>query len=100
MAVGRDKSVSRLRSETTDRFWKAFGPLPSSAQRGARQAFRLFQQNPAHASLHFKKIHETKPIYSIRIGRTYRALGTRAGDSIVWFWIGSHADYDRLISKL
>ncbi len=40
------------------------------------------------------------PIYSVRIGLDYRALGVREGDDIVWFWIGSHADYDRLVSQL
>jgi hypothetical protein len=30
----------------------------------------------------------------------YRALGVREGDEIIWFWIGSHADYDRLLSRL
>jgi hypothetical protein len=30
----------------------------------------------------------------------YRALGVKEGDEIIWFWIGSHADYDRLLSRL
>jgi hypothetical protein len=32
----------------------------------------------------------------VRIGLGYRALGIRTGDEVVWFWIGSHADYDQL----
>ena len=44
--------------------------------------------------------HSTRPIYSVRIGLGYRALGVREADEIVWFWIGSHADYDQLLSDL
>ena len=58
----------------------------------------MFAKDPANPALHFKKVHPKKPIYSVRIGLHYRALGTKAGDEIVWFWIGSHAEYDRLVS--
>jgi hypothetical protein len=27
----------------------------------------------------------------------YRALAAEVTDGLVWFWIGSHADYDRLV---
>jgi hypothetical protein len=53
--------------------------------------------DPAHPSLRFKLVHPTRPIYSVRIGLDYRALGLREGDTMVWFWIGSHAEYDRLV---
>jgi hypothetical protein len=58
----------------------------------------LFSSDPSHPGLQFKKVHAKRPIYSVRIGLGYRALGTKDGDDIVWFWIGSHADYDKLIS--
>jgi hypothetical protein len=46
-----------------------------------------------------KKVHTAEPIYSVRISRDYRALGVQAAaDEIVWFWIGSHADYERILS--
>jgi hypothetical protein len=69
-------------------------------QERARAAYRLFQQEPSHPSLRFKVVHTSRPIYSVRIGLGYRALGVRDGDEIVWFWIGSHADYDRLLRVL
>jgi hypothetical protein len=50
-------------------------------------------------SLKFKRVHPTLPLYSVRIGRGYRALGIRDADKIVWYWIGSHAEYDREVSK-
>jgi hypothetical protein len=33
----------------------------------------------------------------VRVGLRYRALAVEADGSFVWFWIGSHADYDALI---
>jgi hypothetical protein len=50
--------------------------------------------------LRFKQVHPTEPIYSVRISRNYRALGVREDDAMIWFWIGSHADYDDLISRM
>ena len=44
-----------------------------------------------------KRVHATEPIMSVRVGLGYRALGTMHGEDILWFWIGSHADYDRLV---
>ena len=87
-------------SHTAERFRKAFKRLSKAVQRQAKEAYKLFSKNPYHPSLRFKQIHPQKPIYSVRIGLGYRAVGVRNGDEIVWFWIGSHADYDKLIAEL
>jgi len=63
-------------------------------------AFRQFLANPQHASLRLKQVHPSKPIYSVRISRGYRALASRTDGVMVWFWIGSHSDYSRLIHRL
>jgi hypothetical protein len=63
----------------------------------ARRAYHLFREKPEHPSLRFKKVGNLEDVYSVRIGLGYRALGVLQGSTIVWFWIGSHADYDRLI---
>ena len=47
-----------------------------------------------------KKVHSTRPIYSVRISLDHRALGVRAGDEMSWFWIGSHGDYEKLLTHL
>jgi len=86
-----------LTSKTTDRFRKAYAQLPEHVQRRAREAYRLFRDNPSHPSLRFKQVHATLPIYSARVGLGYRALAVRDDDTVVWFWIGTHADYDRLL---
>jgi hypothetical protein len=54
----------------------------------------LLQQNPQHPSLHFKRVGR---FGSVRVGASFRALGVDAPDGILWFWIGPHEDYDRLI---
>lgn len=87
-------------SHTTERFRRALKQLPQHIQRQARQVFRLFKQNPYHPSLHFKQVHPTKPIYSARVSLDYRAVGIREEDVVIWFWIGMHGDYDKLISRL
>ncbi len=74
-----------------------FAALPKEIQAQARRVYRLFRADPAHPSLRFKKVEQTENIYSVRIGLGYRALGILEGSVVTWFWIGSHADYDRLL---
>jgi len=74
--------------------------LPREVQVHALSAYRLFKQNPSHPSLHFKRLNAREEVFSIRIGLHYRALGRREReDLIVWFWIGTHAEYDKLLQK-
>jgi len=87
-----------VKSRTTAAFRKAFRGLPDRVKREATVAYDRFRIDPWHPSLKFKKVHSTQPIFSVRIGRAYRAIGIREGDEIIWYWIGSHADYDTLIS--
>ncbi len=89
-----------MTSHTTKRFRKAFRQLPPHVRRQARIAYARLQENPAHPSLQFKQVHETRPIFSARVGLGYRALCVRDGDDLIWFWIGSHADYDQLLKRL
>ncbi|MBZ5619409.1 MAG: hypothetical protein LAQ69_11905 [Acidobacteriia bacterium] len=86
-----------MQSRTTRQFWRLFSDLPFDAQRDAKRAHRLFQGNPAHPGLQFKKLESEDQIYSARIGIEYRALTVMRKDRIVWYWIGSHSEYDRLV---
>lgn len=89
-----------MNSRTTSNFWKLYSALPQHVRRQAREAYRLFQQNPAHPGLHFKKVHDDPATYSVRVGIGYRAVAALDGDALVWFWIGSHGNYDDLLSQL
>jgi hypothetical protein len=74
--------------------------LPEPIKERAREAYGRFAENPEHPGLRFKQVHAKEQVYSVRISRDYRALGVRQDDEMVWFWIGSHANYDDLISRL
>lgn len=64
------------------------------------RAYRRFKQNPWHPALRFKKIHDVRDVYCVRGSLGYRALWIVEGEEVIWFWIGSHAEYDRLVTKL
>ena len=89
-----------MRSRTTARFRAAFAGLPKDVQDQARRAYRRFNQNPRQPGLRFKQVHPSIPIYSVRVSKGYRAVGQRDESGIVWFWIGSHADYEKLLAHL
>lgn len=86
-----------MKSRTTSRFWKLYEKLPEDVQRRADRAYRLWRLNPRAHGLYFKRVGHRRPAYSVRIGTRYRALGVVEGDTIIWFWIGKHGDYERLL---
>ena len=87
-------------SKTTKRFRDVLAKLPKDIQRQAQESYKLFSQDPNHPSLRFKKVHTTEPVYSAQINIDYRTLGIVDGEEIIWFWIGSHAEYDKLLDQL
>lgn len=89
-----------MKSYTQHRFWKCYDALPEDARQAADEAYRLWQQNPYHPSLQFKRVDPVDPIYSVRIGGGYRALAWREMEVVTWFWIGNHDDYLRLLKRL
>lgn len=74
-------------------FWACYQGLPEDIQRLADEAYARLKADPRHPALRLKKIGR---FWSARIGAHYRALAVEATDGLVWFWIGTHADYDRL----
>lgn len=76
------------------KFWAAYDRLPREVQQLADKNFDLLKSNPHHASLGFKRVNR---YWSVRIGLSHRALAVRDGDDLIWFWIGEHGEYDRLI---
>ena len=88
--------ISRLHP----RFRRDFARLPRDIQQRARNAYRRFQADPTHPGLQFKPLHASVPLWSIRVTDSYRAVGVRSNDEIVWFFIGTHAEYDRMLANL
>ena len=75
-------------------FWALYNSLPAEVRALADKNYELLKTDPRHPSLHFKRIG---PLWSARVGGHYRALGHDVEDGVQWFWIGSHADYDKLV---
>jgi mRNA-degrading endonuclease RelE of RelBE toxin-antitoxin system len=89
--------IARLHSD----FRRCFERLPNDIRERAREAYRRFAADPAHPGLRFKRLHADLPLWSVRITDSYRAVGVRKSDEeIVWIFIGTHAEYDRLLRTL
>lgn len=83
-----------MKSQTLPPFWEAYSILPDSVRQAARKAFFLWRETPFHPSLHFKCVNQEERIWSVRVTLGYRALGVLDGDTVTWFWIGDHREYE------
>lgn len=83
-----------MNHHASPRFWALYEALPPQIRELADKNFELLKADARHPSLHFKRIGE---LWSVRIGSHYRALGLSIDDGVYWFWIGTHADYDKII---
>ena len=86
-----------MNSVVTDDFMACFAALPKDIREQARRPYRLWRADPSHPGLRFKPIRGHDALYSVRVGRNWRALGRLEAGTVTWFWIGSHAEYDKLI---
>lgn len=77
-----------------DEFWARYAALPKNVRRQADKSYALLKANPFHPSLHFKQVGR---LWSARVGINYRALAVQTGDDLIWYWIGPHSEYNRLI---
>ena len=84
-----------MKSLTLPNFWESYRCLDESMRRKTRKTYLMWSQNPFHLSLHFKCINHAEDLWSVRITRGFRALGIMEGDTVTWFWIGNHDDYER-----
>ncbi len=85
-----------MNHRATPRFWRCYKGLPKEIQTLADRCYAQLKVDSSHPSLHFKKIGT---LWSARVGLHHRALAVEDGEHRVWFWIGSHAEYDRLLDK-
>ena len=81
---------------TTADFWACYRELPEDVQRVADTNYELLRTNSRHPSLHFKRVGR---LWSVRVGIGYRALAVDSDDGPLWYWIGSHAEYNRIIKR-
>jgi hypothetical protein len=90
-------AAANVKSVASRRFWELFNALPPDVQELAVKNYQLWEQDPHHPSLRFRRLQGTPDRFTVRVGEHYRAIGRLAGETITWIWIGSHADYDRLV---
>ncbi len=86
-----------MKSIRTKAYDELFAKLPSNVQKQARKANRLFDENPSYPSFRFKPIDKEESRYSLRVNEKYRIVGKKVGDTIYWYFIGKHSDYDHLL---
>ena len=89
-----------MNSQLAEDFLACYARLPAAVREQARRAYRLWRANPSHPGVRFKRVHANEPIFSARVGIGWRALGLLEGNTVTWFWIGSHAEYDALLARL
>ncbi|MFA0783182.1 ParE family toxin-like protein [Candidatus Fervidibacter sacchari] len=85
-----------MKHKATPRFWECYRQLPQGVKKLADKCFELLKQEPQHPSLHLKKVGR---FWSVRIGKRYRALAVEHEGELLWFWIGSHDDYEKLLKR-
>ncbi|CAG0946428.1 hypothetical protein ANRL1_03001 [Anaerolineae bacterium] len=83
-----------MRHFTSPSFWDCYKNLPPAIQALADKNHNILKTNPNHPSLHLKKVVK---YWSVRVGRKHRAVAVKIDEGLLWFWIGIHAEYDRLI---
>ncbi len=76
-------------------FWVCYRSLPEDVRKLADQAYEHLKHDPQYPSLHFKKVGR---LWSVRVGGSHRAVAVKSAEGFVWFWIGTHADYDKLLA--
>ena len=87
-----------MKSSALPEFWACLNQLPPKVQRTAQKNFKLWQQEPTLKSLGFKRIKAD--LWSVRAGSGFRALATFEDGCYIWFWIGGHDEYERLLRQL
>ena len=88
-----------MKSFTVSSFWDAFDNLPEEIQIIAKKKYIIWKENPFHPSLKFKCVNVSQNIWSVRITRDHRGLGVMNKNEIIWFWIGTHKEYEKLIKS-
>jgi len=84
-----------LKHYASPKFWALYEALPQDVRELADKNYQILKTDPRHPSLHFKKVGE---VWSVRVGAHYRALATEVADGMYWVWIGTHAEYDKIVA--
>lgn len=83
-----------MRHVASPEFWRCYHALPEDVRTLADKSFALLKADSQHPSLHLKKAGR---FWSVRVGLRYRALGVDSPQGTLWFWVGTHAEYDHVL---
>ena len=92
-------ATAEVKSVATRRFWDLFHALSPEIQKLAVKNYELWRRDPHHPSLHFRRLRGSQDRFSVRVGDHYRALGRLTAHTLTSVWIGTHAEYDRLVDS-
>jgi hypothetical protein len=85
-----------MKHRASRKFWQSYERLPAEIQRLADKNYQILKINPEHPSLHFKPVGR---YWSVRVGMQYRALAIQSERDLVWFWIGTHSEYNAILRR-
>ncbi len=77
-------------------FNKCYFELPTAVRKMTVEAYRKFCDDPYQSGLRFKKLKNSDDLYSVRLNRSYRAVGVVADAEIIWFWIGTKQAFEKI----
>jgi len=83
-----------LKHRASPEFWACYRALPEHIRGLADQAYNHLKQDSQYRAVRFKKVGR---FWSARVGANYRALAVDGPEGPIWFWIGTHAEYDKLL---
>jgi mRNA-degrading endonuclease RelE of RelBE toxin-antitoxin system len=89
-----------MKSFTVKSYWDAYKDLLPDIRKQADSKFELWKEDPFHPSLHFKCVNSEDNIWSVRVDLDYRALAVKEKDTVIWYWIGDHDKYKKLLKSL
>lgn len=89
-----------MKSKITESFRQSYGRLPDDVRALVRKNYKLWRADPFHPGLQFKRIHNTEPVWSARVGIHYRVVGVKDDDTMIWYFLGTHREYERLVRNL
>jgi len=89
-----------MKSQALPQFWRFYRELPKDIRLRVAKTYRIWRENPRSPGLRFKRVGDHRPIYSVRVTDNYRVLGLLEADTIYWFWVGPHDEYERILRSL
>jgi hypothetical protein len=92
-------AAAKVNSIGTRRFWELFHELPGNVQDLAVKNYQLWRGDPNHPSLHFRRLQGSGNRFTVRVGEHHRAIGLLKADTMIWLWVGTHSEYDRLVGS-